>query len=431
MNILIVDDDYVSRTKMKTILQTLGSCRDEEKATDALKTFEETLETDEAFHLVTLDIHMPDMDGIEVLYRLRQIEEMKKNPDSDRAKIVMVTSQADKGSLITCLQAGCDGFVVKPFSRKTLFEKLHTAGIPVHGKKQPGAPEQATVPAHDQGTSSARGDLITEVSQALKNDLLSLPSLPDINTQLKEMVQKQIKASEITGLLKKDMFIATSLISLSNSALFKGVQKNKTLEEAINRLGIDQTFHHVEMLCQRALYSGVGIKYTNYVENLWKHAQECAYACQHVAEQLSLTLSEDPFTLGLVHDIGRLILLQIISKLEEVGPTGEDVDEDVLYPALDTYHGEFGAALLKKWNFSNTFALVASHHHHPGSVPKPPMELILVCFVDLLVKNLDKKTDKLLANPAAAFCADKLKLNGNKITDIRASVMLVLEEMVQ
>lgn len=346
MNILIVDDDYVSRTKMRTVLQDLGTCTDEESSLKALDVFKKALDTGKPFDLVTLDIQMPDLDGTEMLARLRETEKSRNIPQSARSRIFMVTAHSHKDSLLTCFKAGCDGFIVKPFTRETILAKLEVLGL------APGNPGPGTG-SHAPGTAARgkRKNLIEEVSEALKGDLVSLPALPDINTKLKELSQNEIDVDKITELLKKDMLIATSLISLSNSAIFRGVGKNKTLEEAISRLGIDQTFHHVEMLCQRALYSDVSKKYANYTENLWKHAQSCAYAAQFVCEKLKITLVEDPFTLGLVHDIGRLILLQIIGKLEAVGPTGDDVDEDALYQTLDNHHGEFGQPFWENGNF--------------------------------------------------------------------------------
>ncbi|MFA6010607.1 MAG: HDOD domain-containing protein [Desulfobacteraceae bacterium] len=424
MNILIVDDDFVSRTKMRTIIQSLGTCIDEEIAQNALENFEKALDEGRPFDLVTLDIHMPVMDGTEMLYRIREAEKKRNIPKASRAKVIMVTSQSDKDSLITCLQAGCDGFVVKPFTRETLFKKFETVGLKtddsnnvsedIKSKPQPGK----------------RKNLIEEVSKALKGDTVNLPSLPDINTRLKEMVQKQINTAEITDLLKKDMLIASSLISLSNSPLFRGVGKNKTLEEAIGRLGIDQTFKHVEMLCQRALYSDVSKKYSAYVENLWKHAQACAYAAQFVADHLRVTLLEDPFTLGLVHDIGRLILLQIIGKLEEVGPTGDDVDENVLYTTLDSHHGEFGAALLSKWGFSETFANVAKFHDCPDKAERMSPELALISFVNVLVNNPKKTTEELTVHPLVVTFCGTFGINTGSLADIRGIVEKVLKEKV-
>jgi HD-like signal output (HDOD) protein/FixJ family two-component response regulator len=425
MNILIVDDDMVSRTKMKTILQKLGTCTDVECPEQSVEIFEQALNQGRPFHVVTLDIRMPGMDGTQVLFKFREIEHSRGIYEHSRSKVFMVTSQSDKDSLITCLQAGCDGFIVKPFTPDILVEKLSAMGIPINFKASP-----ETDAAPSKKVKPQRKDLIQEVTLALKGDQVSLPSLPDINTQMKEMVANQGGVFEITELLKKDMLIAGSLISLSNSPLFKGVEQSKTLDEAVNRLGIDQTFSHVEMMCQRALYSDVAGKYKDYVERLWTHAQSCAYASQCASDHLNLALSEDPFTLGLVHDIGRLILLQIISKLEAVGPTGEDVDQAVLFRTLDTYHGQFGAALLDKWGFSKTVQNVAKHHHNPASVKNPSNELILVSFANSLVHMLERNPGNWMSEPCLTFCVKALRLDFDAVEKLGKEITATLKEMV-
>lgn len=424
MNILIVDDDLVSRTKMRTILQSLGTYTDEESSLKALDDFKQALDSGKPYNLVTLDIQMPDMDGTEMLTRLRAMEKSRNIPPSRRARIFMVTAHSHKESLLTCFKAGCDGFIVKPFTRETILTRLEALDLV---SAVPGPDDD---PHPERTIQEKRKNLIEEVSEALKSDLVNLPALPDINTQLKELSQNEIDIGGITELLKKDMLIATSLISLSNSAIFRGVGKNKTLEEAISRLGIDQTFHHVEILCQRALYSDVSKKYSAYTENLWKHAQSCAYAAQYVCEHLKINLGEDPFTLGLVHDIGRLILLQIIGKLEQAGPTGDDVDEEALYQTLDNHHGEFGATLLGKWEFSEIFALVARFHDWPEKYPRKSPELILISFANVLVKNMDQQIEELAENPMVSVFCRTFSVSGKALAQIRDEVRKILKENV-
>ncbi|MBA4367556.1 MAG: hypothetical protein C0403_07945 [Desulfobacterium sp.] len=124
MKILIVDDDSSSLSKMIAILEELGPCTAVEGGTDAVKAFGDALSHEEPFDLVALDIDMPDMDGTKVLQKIRKMEDEKKIPKSNRSRIIMVSGKSDKNSLITCLKAGCDSFIVKPFNITTLIEKM-------------------------------------------------------------------------------------------------------------------------------------------------------------------------------------------------------------------------------------------------------------------------------------------------------------------
>jgi CheY-like chemotaxis protein len=68
--------------------------------------------------VVLLDIHMPDMDGHEVLRRLQT------HPATAGVPVVMLSGDSDREQVVQCLRLGAKGFVVKPFSKKTLFEAL-------------------------------------------------------------------------------------------------------------------------------------------------------------------------------------------------------------------------------------------------------------------------------------------------------------------
>jgi two-component system chemotaxis response regulator CheY len=124
MKILVVDDELVSRKKMQKIMEGLGECTAVASGREALSLFKQALESEAPFDLVTLDVVMPGMDGTEALYEMREIETRKHPPKEKRTRILMVTSQSDKDTVITCIQAQCDDYVVKPFDREKIMKKL-------------------------------------------------------------------------------------------------------------------------------------------------------------------------------------------------------------------------------------------------------------------------------------------------------------------
>jgi len=82
--------------------------------------------------LISLDVQMPEMDGLEVLNRIRGMEREKNVPESQRARVVMVTARSDKDTLMTSIQAGCNDYVVKPFDKAIVAKKLTKLGFQVH-----------------------------------------------------------------------------------------------------------------------------------------------------------------------------------------------------------------------------------------------------------------------------------------------------------
>ncbi len=116
LQILVVDDSLITVKKLSSMLTALGHqvVRTAATGVEALATYE-ACQPD----LVTMDITMPDMDGIEATRRIRE-----KFPD---ALIIMVTSHGQEKMVLDALKAGAKGYVLKPFREDKLKEVIETA----------------------------------------------------------------------------------------------------------------------------------------------------------------------------------------------------------------------------------------------------------------------------------------------------------------
>jgi two-component system chemotaxis response regulator CheY len=129
MKILIVDDDFVTRRKVELYCEsycdTNGGLTIRSNGRDALLTFFEEHQKGEPFELILLDVQMPIMDGLEALKKIRAAEEKKGIPKDEQVQVYMLTAYAEKDLVRECIQAGCNDYIVKPFDRLKLIEKLH------------------------------------------------------------------------------------------------------------------------------------------------------------------------------------------------------------------------------------------------------------------------------------------------------------------
>jgi len=133
MRILAVDDDYASRLKLKA---TLASYGDVDTASDgelAIVMFEKAHKEGVPYDLVTMDIGLPDMRGQEVVERFRAIElDLQVNTLESEAKILMVTGMKDPKNIFSSFRQGCEGYLMKPVTAKSLreaIEKLIATGV--------------------------------------------------------------------------------------------------------------------------------------------------------------------------------------------------------------------------------------------------------------------------------------------------------------
>lgn len=116
MHILVVDDFPTMRRIVRTLLKELGFANVEE-AEDGNEAL--TKLRSNPFELVVSDWNMPNLDGLEMLKKIRSDDALKHLP------VLMVTAEAKKENIIAAAQAGASGYVVKPFTAATLEEKLN------------------------------------------------------------------------------------------------------------------------------------------------------------------------------------------------------------------------------------------------------------------------------------------------------------------
>src|SRR5438105_1272857 len=117
--VLVADDDQLNRLVATESLKYLGV------DVVAVSTGAEALQAvnDQHFDLLLLDVHMPDMSGIEATLRLRE-QEMASN--ARRTPIVALTASATAKDLQNCLDAGMDAVLTKPYRIEQLDSVLKT-----------------------------------------------------------------------------------------------------------------------------------------------------------------------------------------------------------------------------------------------------------------------------------------------------------------
>jgi len=103
---------------------------------------------------------------------------------------------------------------------------------------------------------------------------------------------------------------------------------------------------------------------------------------------LALGLENDAFTMGLLHDIGKLLLLQVIGDLQIQKKIGDEVESSELLNTIKIHHGKFGAALLKKWKFPEDFAKIAAYHSNLEASKSISKDLLVVHLANLMVKSM-------------------------------------------
>lgn len=131
MNVLIVEDDFVSRKALNIALSSHldveFACNGEEGINEVISSYKSGKRYDAVF----LDINMPKYDGHEVLKKIREYENANGVHGKDGIKIIMTTAMGDSNSILDAFRAQCDGYIVKPVTLSKISQCLKQVGISV------------------------------------------------------------------------------------------------------------------------------------------------------------------------------------------------------------------------------------------------------------------------------------------------------------
>ena len=116
LRFLIVDDFSTMRRIVRNLLKESGFA-DADEAEDGVVAITKLRAS--KFDFVVTDINMPNMNGFQLLTEIKQDEKLKHLP------VLMVTAEARKEDIVAAAQGGAAGYIVKPFTKATLEEKVN------------------------------------------------------------------------------------------------------------------------------------------------------------------------------------------------------------------------------------------------------------------------------------------------------------------
>jgi len=331
--ILFVDDEpLILELLQLTVEQMKGEwdSRFVESGEQALK-----LMAREPFSAVVSDLRMPRMSGSQLL-----IEVMKRYPGTMR---IILSGYPDRDEVMRCVGA-THQFLSKPCEISTIkatLERMRALRERLHS---------------------------AEIRQLLAGKE-RLPSIPAIYFEIVETLQHPDCSVEAIGeLVSRDPGLTAKILQLVNSAFFGFAREVSSARDAVMLLGIG-TIRSLALTTHLfSAFKGEGICP---VEQVWKHSMQVARVAREIVEMQcgDDTLSEEAFTAGMLHDIGKMILADQMpdryAELQERAAQEKRPLSDVEEETLGATHADIGAYLLDLWGLPVPLVEAVALHHHP------------------------------------------------------------------
>jgi HD-like signal output (HDOD) protein len=205
---------------------------------------------------------------------------------------------------------------------------------------------------------------VQAVVDRYRRSVLKVPHLPEGMIRLNRLLSDtDADVGEVVELIERDPVLKGRV--MAQAAGLNGGRAPRTLNEAVVRVGIRDVTRCVLAAGNRALFGFATRAREGDLRDLWQHSLATALMAEILAGDLEGAHPGSFFLHGLLHDVGRAVLLKIFDDIEsEASEEGPFTREEVAR-TIDGLHGQFGHALLQKWGFGDTFAEVALFHHQP------------------------------------------------------------------
>lgn len=129
MKILIAEDDFASRLFMKKFLSKYGECDVAIDGIEAIDAYLNSINHEENYDLICLDIMMPRLDGMKVLKSIREIEKQNAVEADKKVKIIMTTALNDKETVLSAYESDCEAYAWKPIETDKFILVMKKLGL--------------------------------------------------------------------------------------------------------------------------------------------------------------------------------------------------------------------------------------------------------------------------------------------------------------
>ena len=333
--ILFVDDDPMVLKGFQRSMYQYNEFWETEFATSGQEALIKL--SQHAFDAIVTDMHMPGMDGIQLLEDISRIApgviRFVLSGNTNDAQILKSTHLVHQ-------------MIPKPSKVEKIFNLVERA-------------------------CCLRDMLSSPQLLRIINGIKTLPSVPRIYNQLLEQLQSEnVSAQDVGKTIAQDAAMTAKILQLVNSAFFGIAENISSPQKAVTILGINTIKSLVLGIQVFSEYQGQRNLPIS-VDAIWKHSLYVSHMAFTIARSLDLSSQEreDARVSGVLLDVGMLLGFQIPGYFQNVrfNKNGQTLIETE-YQFLGTSHAEMGGYLLGIWGLPGSIVEVVTFHHTPDKV---------------------------------------------------------------
>lgn len=195
--------------------------------------------------------------------------------------------------------------------------------------------------------------IIDEIRFNIREGDIELPPIPDIILQIQEKIDDpNASIDKIVGCIT-DQILVSKILRICNSPYYRTASKVSTVKEAVVLIGLKSLMSIVTV---HAL-SCFSPRNSDEIKKILQHSLVCGMIARQIARDMGSNY-ELAFMCGLLHDIGKTVMLEMLYDYM--------LSPDFRAKLIEDNHAEIGHLLAKKWNFGEDIRECIRFHHDPG-----------------------------------------------------------------
>lgn len=234
---------------------------------------------------------------------------------------------------------------------------------------------------------------IETLSIEISKEIKLIPKLPENVVEIQRMLSNTERPlSDIAAKIAHDPALTAELLKVVNSAQYMLPQKITSIQNAAALVGVNGLKNMMYV------YGAQRVMDTRFKElsSLWHHAYRCAFYSAEIARRFGFSEdADDLYVIGILHDIGRIVLLTLHSDL--LGKISahchaNSIPGDFMETlVLGIGHAKTGAEIVRRWNLPEALACPIEYHHQPHLAPDTyRSHAYVVHLADLLATGYDE-----------------------------------------
>ncbi|TWC34611.1 HD-like signal output (HDOD) protein [Pseudomonas sp. SJZ079] len=197
-----------------------------------------------------------------------------------------------------------------------------------------------------------------ELLQAIENDDLVLPTLPEVALRVREAAEDpDIGIPQLSKVIGNDAALTARIIKVVNSPLLRTNREITDLQMAVSRLGINYTCNLATGLAMEQMFQATSDVVDRKMREVWNKSTEIAGICHVLCRHYTRLLPDQATLAGLVHQIGILPILTYAEEHNELL-----ADSISLNHVIEQIHPIIGDKILRTWQFPELITQVPSQY---------------------------------------------------------------------